>query len=148
MVKNMLKSRAEKVAALIQEYRALKFETLDSVETVEDLVFYLYDKGAFQQNLTAYPLALSSLHKLLHQPEVISVIKSVVGKDERDVLIKMLHHLYEFMDTLREEQYATILEEKYVRIHLAGDSTQRLLEIEADYRSRIQALLSQQGTSA
>jgi hypothetical protein len=148
MVKSMLKVRAEKVANLIREYREVKYARLESVEKVEDLVFYLLEKTRFKENLKLYPAAVASLHKLLHHEEVARVMRRVLLSEERTAIPKLLFNLHHFFEVLREEQNETLFEEKHVRYHYADDSLQALIELEGEYRAKLDAYLKHNGASA
>lgn len=130
----LLKEHTERTAQAIQQYREEKFAVMDSIEGIDDLVFYLLEKVRWEENLESYESSVVLLLKLLSLPDMATLARKHLLDRERTEISRMLYNLYDFFHELNSEQHRCALDLKFVEKHWADDNLTALAELEQRYR--------------
>jgi hypothetical protein len=132
----ILQNQAEKTAACIVQYRKQHFQLQAEGESLEDVVFYLLDKGNYDESISAYEDLCVVLLCLLSNPEIAALVAKHSTKAQQQQLPTMLYNLYQFFKDLDCDCWRSLLEQKYVELQQAGGDLEHLRKIEAIYQQK------------
>lgn len=139
--KTPLELQTEMTRTALENYKFEKFDRHVQTETLEELLYDLFENIWFSDKVFHYQQNTVTLLSLLLKPEVVNIIRRELSPIVQDDIAQMLLKLYDFFRVMAEEYH--LLQLKKVEISFCQDM-EKLKHIEAKYKAKLEGCLAEQ----